>query len=230
MGSQSQTKHYRVQPGFPGSQNQISDQAWCLAYSVDASACERFSIDAQDVAAWFAAPPEIVDPAETAESVAVEYKQTAWTPTTATNNDEHHKSVVAELKKAVVKTVVAFLNTDGGELVIGVRDDDRAVTGIEPDLASRGRKTDDTDFYERELVALFSEYIDAAVHSQLRIRFEKKDAGTTCHINVRRSPSPRFGRSPAGGKKDPVFWIRAGSQTDELKGQNLATYIVEHWS
>ena len=180
-----ETKHYRVQPGFPRlTESDLRPGVGALAYSVDASACERFSIGAQDVAAWFAAPPEIVDPAETAESVAVEYKRTAWTPTTATNNDEHHKSVVAELKKAVVKTVVAFLNTDGGELVIGVRDDDRAVTGIEPDLASQG--SDRRHGFLRARTRCSIQRVHrCGSSSQLRIRFEKRRRN---HMSYKRSP------------------------------------------
>ena len=114
--------------------------------------------------------------------------------------------------------------------MIGVEDAGKEVTGIEPDLESKGREPSDLDFYEQELTALIDNCIDAAAHSQIRIRFQQHESGTTCHVNVRNSPSPRFGRAPAGATKGrPVFWIRANNTTRRTLGADLYRYMFEHW-
>jgi hypothetical protein len=66
------------------------------------------------------------------ESVRVEYKGSLrW--------DYREKQVNKALTKSVVKTLAAFLNTDGGTLLIGVMDDG-VIAGIESDFATLGTK------------------------------------------------------------------------------------------
>ena len=227
------TTYYRVQPGFPRlTEADLFPGIGSVVYTVTASACSRFEVGTTSVLAWLRDPPKVEDPTESVESFQVEYKQTAWTPTTPAQNPEHAKAMVRDLKTSIVKTVVAFLISEGGELVIGVKDDDRSVTGIETDLESKAKERADLDHYEQELVALFSEQIDRYVHNQIRIRFEQHDAGTTCHVTVRPSPSPRFGYATIAQneRRKPVFWIRAGNTTQELEGSDLVAYLREHWS
>ena len=127
--------------------------------------------------------------------------------------------------------MVAFLNSEGGELVIGVRDSDKAVTGIEVDLESRDKARDDFDYYHRELVNLFSDRIDNRVHNQVKVHFEKHDTGTICRVSVRPSPSPRFGTAPdPPNKTHPKFWIRAGNTSKELQGNKILDWIAGRWS
>ena len=227
-----ETSYYRVQPGFPRlTENDLFPGIGALSYTVDASACAAFAVDAETVSSWFTEPPPVVDPAVSNEGHQVEYKQTAWTPVGEPKNDDHRQKLERDLKNSVVKTVVAFLNSDGGELVIGVRNEDHAVTGIELDLEAREKETDDHDYYERELVNLFSDRIDNRVHNQLRVRFESHEEGTTCHVSVRPSPSPRFGTTPSPHEKTrPKFWIRALNTTKELEGNDILGWIEEHWS
>jgi len=230
-----ETSYYKVGPGFPRlTENDLPPGVGSLRYLVDASACGPYTVDTETVTAWFRDPPQVTEPGSQDESHQVEYKETAWTPVGGEEpkNPEHSARLERALKTSVVKTVLAFLNTDGGELVIGVRDSGREVTGIAPDLVSRGRDPEDLDFYERELVTLFSEHIDNRVFNQLRIRFENHETGTTCHIGVRPSPSPRFGTPPAeqNEKRRPRFWVRAGNATKELEGEEILGWIAESWN
>lgn len=224
---------YRVQPGFPRlTESDLVPGVGALRYSITAAACARYAVERESVVSWLTEPPPVVDPEQTPESFQVEYKQTAWTPTRPCDNPNHERSVVRELKTSVIKTIVAFMNADGGELVIGVEDEGRTVTGIEADLIAKGRRPEDLDGYEQDLVALLSDHIDRLAHSQVRVRFVEHDSGTACHLTVRRSPSPRFGYPPAkeNEKRQPVFWVRGLNTTQQLEGMDIVNYVREHWS
>ena len=227
-----QTSYYRVQPGFPRlTEDDLFSGVGALSYTIDASACARFEIEPETVATWFSSPPPVVDPAQTPESNIVEYKKTAWTPGKDVKDPNKKAEIKRSLKTAVIKTVVAFLNSEGGELVIGVRDSDHAVTGIEADLLSLRKEADDLDAYELALSDLFLTHIDSRVFNQLKVRFEHHDSGTACHISVRASPMPRFGTPPPAQNegKRARFWVRTFNATKELEGQDILDWIQEHW-
>ncbi|WP_395159932.1 PD-(D/E)XK motif protein [Ilumatobacter sp.] len=223
--------HYRVHSGFPRlTETDLPNGTGGLRYSIAASACEAYLIDGDDIAGWLSEPGSAGDAATAAESAVVEYKATAWTPTAPTQNADHRRSVVQALKTEIVKTVVALLNTAGGELVIGV-DDDQNITGIAADLAESGLPTDDLDTYELRLIELLRERIDGIVTQQLRISFAEHDGHQTCHLSVAPSPNPRFGRPFAANNEPsrPMFWVRTGNATNSLDGHDLIDYVANHW-
>ena len=228
-----ESSYYRVQQGFPRlTESDLVPGLGALSYTVDASACTRFTVEEEVVASWFTDPPEVVDIQSADETFQVEYKQTAWTPTDEPKTTEHRVALERDLKTGIIKTVVAFLNTAGGELVIGVKDDNGEVTGIEVDLEYKDKSPTDQDYYRRELAALFSDCIDNRVHDHLRIRFESHESGTACHVNVRPSPRPRFGTPPSvpNEKRQPTFWVRAFNTTKTLEGHDIVDWIEDHWS
>ncbi len=68
------------------------------------------------------------------ESKTLEFKSTLqW--------DVHQKQKNKELHHPVLKTVAAFLNTEGGTLLIGV-DDEGNVLGLNDDLKVSGKTLD----------------------------------------------------------------------------------------
>jgi hypothetical protein len=226
------TSHYRVRPGFPRlAENDLPLGVGRLRYSVPAVAFEPHTVPADDLRSWLAEPPEHVADDLTSESRDVEYKETVWTPVGPTQNDQHAAQVGRAIQTAVVKTVVAFMNSDGGELVIGVRDADLSVAGIEVDLVARGREPDDVDSYERDLMTLLNNQIDSLVHRQVRISFKSHETGTACHVRVAPSPNPRFGTPlPKPNEQPrPHFWVRVGNATEAREGHDLVTYIAQQW-
>lgn len=223
--------HYRVHHGFPRlTEADLPNGTGGLRYSVSASACEAYRIEEADVAGWLREPGSAADGSTAAESAVVEYKSTAWTPTAPTQNAEHRERVAQELQTSVVKTVVAFLNTDGGELVIGV-DDDRNITGIAADLLERRLSDDDLDTYELHLTELLRTRIDRIVTQQVRISFTDHDGKHICHLTVAPSPNPRFGLPFATNNEPsrPTFWVRTGNATNSLDGHDLIDYVANHW-
>lgn len=227
------TSYYRVRgSAFPRlTEIDLRPGMGQVEYSVAAAVCEPFAVDEPQLAAWLVAPEPAVDPASTLESREVEYKRTIWAPTQPLRPGETQSSVTKELQNSVIKTVVAFMNTDGGELVIGVRDSDRAVTGIGADLEFRKWAVDDVDGYELALMRLLSERIDQLAHRQIRLSFQPDGDQIACHVAVGPSPNPRFGRPFPKEKQQPrpVFWVRSGNATVELEGAAMLDYIAAQW-
>ena len=128
----------------------------------------------------------------------------------------------------IVKTVAAFLNTSGGELIIGMADD-TSITGIEQDMEFFGI---DRDGYQRKLLELLSNNIDKTVTAHLRLEFRETENATTCHIRVRPSPSPRFANDlehlEAQGERR-VMYHRAFNTTRILSIDDLPRYLAEHF-
>ncbi len=226
-----ETVHYRVHRGFPRiTEADLPPGTGAVRYAVTAGACEQYRIEDAQVSGWLAEPTPLADGGIAPESAVVEYKSTAWTPTGETRSPEHRQKVVKDLQTAIVKTIVAFLNTDGGELVIGL-DDDQAVVGLEPDLSERGLAIGDLDAFELQLTTLLRNQIDPLVTQQARIRFEAHNDKHTCHVTVAPSPNPRFGVPLATSNEParPTFWVRTGNATNSLGDRDLIDYVLSHW-
>jgi len=225
------SSHYRVHHGFPRlTEADLPNGTGGLRYSIAASACEAYRIEDADVIGWLRLPGSAAHGVTAAESTVVEFKSTAWAPTAPTQSAEHRERVVRALQTSVIKTVVAFLNTDGGELIIGV-DDDHNITGIAADLRERKLSNDDFDTYELHLTELLRTRIDRIVTQQIRISFTDHDGHHTCHLTVAPSPNPRFGLPFATNNEPsrPTFWVRTGNATNSLDGHDLIDYVANHW-
>ena len=112
----------------------------------------------------------------------------------------------------VIKTIAAFLNSEGGTLVIGA-DDDAQPLGIEPDLTARNF---DLDRYENFVMTSIVTNIGTVAASQCRVRFEDVNDKTICIVDVRPSTRPVFANTDKGNE---VFYIRTGNAR-ALKARN----------
>jgi len=229
------TSNYRVQPGFPRlTEGDLPLGVGGLRYVVEASACAPFEIEDEQLKGWIADPASItVQSGHThdQESAQTEYKATAWNPV-----GPEHANLPEEARKeasrnpvnhSIVKTVAAFLNSGGGELVIGMADD-LTVTGIEPDLEWLDA---DLDLYQLRLVQLLRENIDELVTNYLSIDFREHDNGTTCHVGVRASPQPRHARKVVGkkGSKERVFYNRSINSTHQVSTEKIPEFLSDRF-
>ncbi len=158
--------------------------------------------------------PELI---EAGESETVEFKSSArW-------NYKAEKPT-KDIEDAVVKTVAAFLNSEGGTLLIGV-DDEGKVLGLEPDL--KQVKGSDFDAYENWLMgSLLQTALGKPAASLVNVSFAEVNSGTVCRLDVQPSPSPVWADM---SKSEGVFWARLGNSTHELKGDEMYTYIKQQW-
>jgi hypothetical protein len=119
---------------------------------------------------------------------------------------------------ASLKTIAAFLNTDGGTLLIGVADDKSAV-GIEAD----GFQNEDKFLLHFYAAIKASMGIEATTLVQADIDMYK--GKKVCIVRCKASPRPVYIR--AGGK-DEEFFIRTGPSSERLGPSDLVRYISEH--
>lgn len=133
------------------------------------------------------------------------------------------QKVNKSLERAAMKTVAAFLNTEGGHLIIGVGDDQQIV-GIDPDCATLTRK--DADGLTTHFGNLFNTMIGAHVRHLVRVRSLAIQDRPCMLVSVSASSRPVY--LSDDGKEE--FFIRTGNGTTSLKLSEAKTYIDKHFS
>lgn len=123
------------------------------------------------------------------------------------------------LRDMVVKTVAAYLNTEGGTLLIGVSDDGE-IYGLEKDL--RLINGHSLDKFELLLTRVIMDKIGTEYTPFIQIAFEPVDEKTICLVDVKPAPKPIF----VEGQK---FYMRSGNATRELTMAEAYNYIEMHW-
>ena len=123
-----------------------------------------------------------------------------------------------EIELACLKTVAAFMNSDGGTLLVGVSDDGR-VTGTSAD----GFDNDDkylqhfSNIFKQHIGLEFSEYVEFA----LRPVGERQVLVVTC----RKSARPVFLKN----KREEHFYIRSGPSSRDLTPSQMLEYVQERF-
>jgi len=120
---------------------------------------------------------------------------------------------------AVLKTIAAFLNTEGGDLLIGVADD-RSIVGIEVD----GLENDDK--FMRHLAQVVRNGLGDRAGTCIDPKTQVVGGKTVCVVSCQRSPEPAFLKwknteaSPEGD-----FFVRSGPGTVKLPVESAREYI-----
>ncbi len=148
------------------------------------------------------------------ESSRVEYKSTVRKNLQTGENDKR-------MEKAVLKTIVAFLNSSGGNLLIGVADDG-SILGADVD-SFEGSK----DKMGLHLSNLLSSQIGSQFLPYIDFTMTDYDGGEGTSprtvIRVKCTPCPKAVFLKEG--KVETFFVRKGPQTEELTGMTLINYV-----
>jgi len=128
-----------------------------------------------------------------------------------------------DLEKAVIKTIAAFLNSNGGTLLIGITDGGK-IHGIEEDLNSLVRK--DRDGLENHLNQILKHSIGAEFRQYVEVSFVAFDSKEVVAVEVMPAPKPVYVKLNGGEE----FFIRTGNTTSPLKLSEVGSYIESHWS
>ena len=126
---------------------------------------------------------------------------------------------------SLVKSVVAFLNTYGGTLLVGV-DDSGSLVGIEQDypfVKSRNR-----DGWVLWMTDVVSKTAGTVAATDLRVRCHEIDGKTIARIDVTPAAQPVFATTLTQPKRD-VFYVRLSASTEEVAGQALLDYREKRW-
>ncbi len=125
------------------------------------------------------------------------------------------------LRREVLKTLVAFLNSDGGTLLIGVKDDG-TVLGIENDLKLQKNSPDK---FLNHLTSLITDLIGAEFSPHIKIRFDDVAGQQICLVEVQRASDPAYYK----GDKGSEMYIRFGSTSRQLDVKEAFSYIRGRW-
>lgn len=151
------------------------------------------------------------------ESARVEFKSTARCNLHTGTRDDKIEMVIA-------KTVAAFANGTGGDLLIGV-DDQGAVLGLDNDL--KFMKSPDLDRYELWLRDHLTKTLGTAASAGIGVSFPVEQGQAVCHVQVPPSSRPVF---LTAGKGQPVqMWVRVGNSTRQLGVDEALSYSADRW-
>lgn len=150
------------------------------------------------------------------EGLTLEFKETLrW--------DTRKGAVNKEMEKVILKTIVAFLNTDGGTLLIGVSDN-AEIVGLENDYKTLPKKN--KDGFENHLSQLVKTMIGLPFTKYISIQFEKINGKEVCLVSVGESHKPAYLKN-GDGKED--FFVRVGNSTQPFSMSETEEYIKTHW-
>ena len=129
------------------------------------------------------------------------------------------------IQHSVLKTLAAFLNSQGGTLLIGV-EDNRNILGLTADFNSFS-KPDKLDEFQKYLDTLLGNSIGNRFHRYLDVEFPEVEGKTICVIRVKTTAAdPVYIKNEAGQE---LFFIRRLASTIDLQPSEAIKYIREHW-
>jgi CBS domain-containing protein len=136
--------------------------------------------------------------------------------------DLNTKQVNQNLECVVLKTLCAFLNSEGGTLLIGLSDE-KKVIGIENDyLVIRHQNRDG---FENHLLGLISNSIGNYYLPYIGVAFHNVLGKDLCQVNVLPCPKPAFLNN--NGKQE--FYVRTGNTSRPFAISEASEYIRERW-
>ena len=145
------------------------------------------------------------------ESDRLEFKSTLqWD---VRQNQENKK-----LQYSSLKTIAAFLNTEGGVLMIGV-EDNGDLYGLEKDI--QYLKNGSLDKFERHLVQLIENNIGKRFIPSIKIRFTNLEDKNICAVYIQKANQKAFLKSDKGTE----FYIRTGNASRSLNVPDIYDYF-----
>jgi hypothetical protein len=146
------------------------------------------------------------------ESRTVEFKETL---SLCLNKQSKEKYI----ETSVLKTIVAFLNTAGGTLIVGVSDDCQ-IPGVDDEIDKFHKKNPDNFLKHtknlikvrigEEFYPYFSYHLVEVDGNQILV-FECKPSSTPCYLDTKE------------------FYVRTNPATDKLEGPKLVQYVQNHF-
>ncbi|MCK9275211.1 MAG: DUF262 domain-containing protein [Syntrophales bacterium] len=155
------------------------------------------------------------------EGIGVEFKSSLrW--------DYEHSNINKRLEQAILKTITAISNSEGGTLLIGVNDDGEII-GLERDFSSLKGNRDEFELHLRNLIN--NNFGKVFASSNLEISFPVSGENEICQVEIKRSVKPVYlSIVNENGMKHEKFYIRSGNTSQELSISETAQYIATHFN
>lgn len=127
------------------------------------------------------------------------------------------------LEHVIAKTISAFMNSEGGKLIIGA-DDDGNVLGLDNDYKTLGSKQN-ADGFLLHLDNVVNNYLGKEFHQFLTANIIQIEGKDICAIEILDSNQPVYLKYE--GKEE--FYIRASASSQQLSLIETNEYIKSHW-
>lgn len=136
--------------------------------------------------------------------------------------DYRQEKVNKALELVIVKTISAFLNSDGGILFIGV-DDDGNILGLQKDYETLRKQN--SDGFLLAMTTLINQNLGKNYHSLLKFNLISINNLDVCILNIDKADKPVF----VGKKGSEEFYVRASASSQALSMSEGLEYIRNHW-
>jgi len=174
---------------------------------------------------------EIKNIIEQPETEVLEFKSSVWAQYNNNSGEliDKQKSKSLALEDSIIKTIAAFLNTQGGKLIIGVQDrPKRKVVGIEADFQYSGKSKDIESFQNSLTNAIKTATNDPAiVGTYVEISIEIIEGKSICAINVKQKAPKSWTyvnmkNWKDKGEKKECFFVRSGPSSNLIDSRKSA--------
>jgi hypothetical protein len=145
------------------------------------------------------------------ESKHVEFKETL-------NLDVKKQTKEKYIETSALKTVIAFLNTEGGILIIGISDEGKT-TGINDEIE---KFYNNIDKFLLHWKTLLKDRIGEENYPFIEYRIVKVAEKMVLWVECQESPSPCY-------LDQNDFYVRTNPATDKLEGPKLVEYVRNHF-
>jgi len=132
------------------------------------------------------------------------------------------KCVNPDLEQVILKTITAFMNADGGELIIGVSDDKKPL-GLRDDYQTL--RVQNRDGFENKLISLLSAKLGDSFLRFIKISFPIVEGVEVCRVAVTPSTEPVF--MTENGQEH--FYVRTGNNSRPFSLSDTTRYVMERW-
>ena len=174
------------------------------------------------------------------ENHFVEFKSSIlWSVKFTSQQIEQSKS--RELKKygknaskfIIAKSIAGFLNSDGGDLIIGIKENKDGgqdeVIGVESEFPKLKDKC--IDGYRRMIIdqivkQFFPTNIFNHINQYMQINFEELEGKMVCGIHANKSDTKVF----ISYKNEAHFFVRIDASTREISGEDVVDYCMKRFS
>ena len=172
------------------------------------------------------------------ETATLEFKGSLWTTYNTRTYEpiEQQNKKSLELQDAVVKSIAAFLNTDGGTLLVGVKDKpherEDPISGIENDFRFLGKDKSIEGFGHAMIQLLNDAFGDqTTVKLYVSISYPRMNEKTVCRVDVKPLPRVRNGemwtKTKTMGAEE--FFYRVSDTTTHASAKSANRYIRHHF-
>lgn len=126
-----------------------------------------------------------------------------------------------KLEYVIAKTIAAFMNTEGGTLLIGI-DDDGNILWLEKDFQTLTKSN--IDGFELHLRGLIKKHLGSFFEKHIKITFPSIDGKKICLVQITRSGKPVY----VTFEGNENFFVRNGNSSIPKTRQEQSEYEKEH--